>query len=113
MFSESPITGKVKFCLYNYNCNKTLYGKIVYVCLAENLRLLTPVPRSSILWSETYKLRTASERINNRLITNYQLECPKRYGKMKITFFAFANAINVHLDAHVKFADFSLVTLNV
>ena len=97
------VTGKVKFCYYAANCNKTLYGKIVYLRLAQNLRLLTPVPRNTLEWDETYKQRTAAERVNNRLLTDYQLEHPKRYGKKKLLFFAFANTINIHLDAQIKF----------
>jgi hypothetical protein len=97
------VTGKVKECPYDSNCNKTKYGKTVYVRLASDLRLLTPVPRNTQEWRDTYKLRTASERVNNRILTDYQLERPKRYGKRKIAFFAFLNAINVHLDARVKF----------
>ena len=97
------VTGKVKNCPYSNNCSKTMYGKIVYVRLAENLRLLTPVPRNSDEWNETYKQRTAAERVNNRILTDYELEQPKRYGKKKLAFFAFLGAINVHLDAQVRF----------
>ena len=95
-------TGKIKSCSYDSNCNKSSYGKIVYKRLAADIRLLTPVPRESPEWAETYKLRTASERVNNRILTDYKLEPAKRYGKAKITSFAFWNAINVHLDAMVK-----------
>ena len=107
------VTGKVKFCYYSRNCNKSLYGKIVYVRLAENLRLFTPVPRGSDEWIETYKQRTAAERVNNRILTDYELERPKRYGKRKLAFFAFLNAINIHLDAQVKFADLDFSSLAV
>ena len=94
-------TGKVKFCFYAENCNKTVYGKIVYVRPAENLRLLTPVPRYTNEWIDTYKQRSAAERVNNHFLTDYVLEHPKRYGKKKLAFFAFVNAINVYL--HVRF----------
>jgi hypothetical protein len=104
------VTGKVKSCPYSRNCNKTLYGKIVYVRLAQNVRLLTPVPRNSLQWRETYMQRTAAERVNNRILTDYQLEQPKRYGKKKLAFLAFINAINVHLDAQVKFSSSTALT---
>jgi len=96
------VKGKVKSCPYTAQCNKSLYGKIVYLRLISNLRLFTPVPRNSLEWLVTYKLRTASERVNNRILTDYILEPPKRYGKAKMASFAFLNAINVHLDALVK-----------
>jgi hypothetical protein len=106
------VTGNVKFCPYNMNCNKSLYGKIVYVRLASNLRFLTPVPRDSPLWLETYNMRTASERVNNRILTDYQLERPKRYGKSKLAFFAFFNVINIHLDAQVKVGKLTISNLS-
>ena len=95
-------SNKVTYCPYDTNCNKTLYGKIVYVRRASNLRLITPVPRGSKQWKDIYKQRTASERVNNRILTDYQLEQPKRYGKAKLAFFAFFNAINIHLDALIR-----------
>jgi len=96
------VTGKVKSCPYSAQCNKSLYGKTVYFRLASDLRLLTPVPRNSPEWLDTFNDRTASERVNNRILTDYILESSKRYGKMKIASFAFLNAINVHLDALIK-----------
>jgi hypothetical protein len=105
------LVGKVISCPYNSICNKSPYGKIVYVRTASNLRLLTPVPRDSPIWVETYNMRTASERVNNRILTDYQLERPKRYGKSKLAFFAFFNSVNVHLDAQVKFEKLSIANL--
>jgi len=105
------ITGRVKFCFFDSCCNKSLYGKSVYINLAKDLRLFTPVPRDSTEWTDVYKLRSASERVNNRILTDYQLERPKRYGKMKIAFFTFLNSINVHLDAQIRFNSVSLESL--
>lgn len=97
------VAGTVNYCPYSDNCNKSHYGKIVYIYTVRDLRLLTPVPRNTDKWNETYNQRTASERVNNRVLTDYQLERPKRYGKKKLAFFGFLNAVNVHLDAQVKF----------
>jgi hypothetical protein len=105
------VTGRVKYCFYDSCCNKSFYGKQVYINLAEDLRMYTPVPRGSDEWNIMYKLRTASERVNNRILTDYILEYPKRYGKKKLSFFAFLNAINVHLDAQVKFNNVTLDSL--
>jgi len=68
------VTGKVKRCPYSKNCNKSLYGKIVYIRLAENLRLLTPIPRNSAEWILTYSQRFAAEHIKNRILTDYKLK---------------------------------------
>ena len=105
------VAGKVKSCPYFWQCNRTSYGKIIYLRLASELRLLTPIPRGSPEWKETYKRRTASERVNNRLLTDYELEHPKRYGKIKLVSFAFLNAINIHLDAQVKFGSIAVSTI--
>ncbi len=105
------IVGKVCNCPLFSACNKTLYGRTVYVRLASNLRLLTPVPRGSDEWKEIYKQRSAAERVNNRILTDYLLEQPKRYGKKKLCSFAFWNAINVHLDALIKVNSVSALSL--
>ena len=105
------LAGSVKSCPFDAQCNKTIYGKIVYVRLADDLRLFTPVPRNTDEWKQTYNRRSASERVNNRILTDYQLERPKRYGKKKLMFFAFMNAINVHLDAQVKHGGLALDTI--
>jgi len=102
------VTGNVKSCPYAANCNKTICGKIVYIRLKDHLRLLTPIPRNTEEWKEIYKQRTCCERVNNRILTDYKLEAPKRYGKMKLAFFAFVNAINVHLATQIKFGCTSL-----
>lgn len=102
------VTGKVKSCSYDLQCNKSLYGKIVYLRLASDLRLLTPVPRQSPEWKDIYIRRTASERVNNRFLIDYQLERHKRYGKANLSAFAFFNVINVHLDALLKFRNVSV-----
>jgi hypothetical protein len=105
------VAGMVRYCPYASICNKSAYGKIVYLRLAENPRLLTPVPRNTDEWKDTYKRRSASERVNNRILTDYPLERPKRYSKKKLAFFSFMNAINIHLDALVKHGRLSIQTL--
>ena len=105
--------GKINSCPFDKNCNNSLYGKNFYLRLADNLRLLTPIPRNSDEWKRIYNQRTAAERVNNRILTDYQLEHPKRYGKSKIAFFAFSNAINIHLDAQIKFGRLAFVDLVV
>jgi len=97
--------GSISSCPFYDICNESDYGKIVYLRLDENLRLFTPVQRGSEEWASIYKQRTAVERTNTRILTDYKLEQPKRFGKKKLVFFAFCNAINVHLDAQIKFCN--------
>ena len=102
---------KIRSCPYFYNCNRTPYGKTTYVRVVDNPRFLTPVPRGSDQWNAVYSQRTAAERVNNRILTDYQLERPKRYGDKKLAFFAFMDAINIHLDALVKFGSLNIDSL--
>ena len=48
------VAGTVKYCPFDANCNKSIYGKTVYKRLASDIRLLTPVPRESEEWAKTY-----------------------------------------------------------
>ena len=107
-FRAPCVLGHVACCPYSDVCCPTPYGKTVYLRHADDLRLLTPVPRGSDEWKAIYNERTAAERVNNRILTDYRLEHPQRRGKKTLAFFAFLNAINVHLDAMVKSESVSL-----
>ena len=53
--------------------------------------------------------RTASERINDRILNDYGVGKSSRLGKSRISFFVMFTAININLDAQLKvvFADSS------
>jgi hypothetical protein len=110
-FRAPCVVGNVSYCPYSDICCPTLYGKIVYLRHADDLRFNPPVPRGSPAWKAVYNQRTAAERVNNRILTDYRLEQPMRRGKKNLTFFAFLNAINIHLDAIAKFGGINLNTL--
>jgi hypothetical protein len=97
-------TGTVPACPFFYDCCDTPreYGKTVYVKTTDDPRLHPPIPRNTELWNNIYNERTAAERVNTKILTDYRLEQPKRYGKAKLCFFMFCNAINIHLDAQIK-----------
>lgn len=101
-FRAPCVVGSVSDCPYSDICSPTPYGKTIYLRNASNLRFHPPVPRGSDKWKAIYNERTAAERVNNRILTDYRLEQPKRRGKKTLAFFTFINAINVHLDALVK-----------
>jgi hypothetical protein len=110
-FRAPCVVGKVSDCPYRVLCCKTPYGRIVYLRHADNLRFFPPVPRGSDEWKKIYCDRTAAERVNNRILTDYQLERPKLYRKKNLAFFAFINALNIHLDAQVKHHNISLYNM--
>jgi len=100
------MAGSISYCSLSGQCSTSDYGKVVYIKPDDDPRLNTEIPRDSPEWKLIYNNRTSTERVNTRVLTDYQLERPKRYGRRKLCFFAFDNAINIHLDAQAKFSDF-------
>ena len=98
--------GSISYCSLSEECSPLDYGKIVYIKHNDDIRLNTAIPRGSPEWKRIYNNRTSTERVNTRILTDYKLEQPKRYGRRKLCFFAFNNAINIHLDAQTRFSDF-------
>ena len=65
------------------------------------MRLFTRIPRGSDQFKTIMRERTASERVNNRILHNYGLENSKVRGKKRISIFATIAAFNIHLDAQL------------
>ena len=57
------------------------YGRVVRIALEKNPRIFTPIARSSYAWSRGYQRRTAVERVNSRLETNFHFEVHYIRGK--------------------------------
>ena len=94
--------GKVSECSCLSQCSSSPYGRVFYTKPDWDLRLFTPVPRGSKEFRETYKNRTSSERINNRILNDYHLHDLRIRGKKRESFFAMMIGINIHLDARLK-----------
>jgi hypothetical protein len=94
--------GKVKACPCADQCSPSPYGRVFYTKPVWDLRLFTPVPRGSKEFKQTYRNRTSSERINNRLLNDYYLQHTNSRGKIRFSFFAMIAGINIHLDARIK-----------
>ena len=94
--------GKVDTCTCSVHCSPSPYGRVFYTKPDWDLRLFTPVPRGSAQFKHTYKNRTSSERINNRLLNDYNLQHTGIRGKKRFSFFAMIAGINIHLDARIK-----------
>jgi len=100
---------KLDSCPNKCNCSPSNYGRVIYTKPSWDLRLFTSFPRGSSLWKEKMNARTSCERINNRILHNYHIEASKLRGKKRISFFTTVAAFNVHLDAHTKYMNFSIV----
>jgi len=93
----------VKPCDSCADCSPSPYGRVIYTKPDWDLRLFTRIPRSSDTWNDKMKQRTAAERVNNRILNDYGIEHDSSRGKKRIAFFTTIAAINVHLDAQLKF----------
>jgi len=99
---------KVDTCTLEEPCSPSAYGRVIYTKPAWDIRLFTPVPRKTKAWKETYKARTCSERINNRILNDYGLHAMRIHGKKRYSFFTMMIGINIHLDARVKKANLNV-----
>jgi len=82
-------------------CSPSPYGRVIYTKPKWDLRLFTRIPRGSHHFKLKMKERTASERVNNRILHHYGLEESKVRGKKRISFFAAIAGFNIHLDAQL------------
>jgi len=95
------------------SCSPSPYGRVIYTKPDWDLRLFTRIPRGSDAWKDKMKQRTAAERVNNRILNDYGIEDDATRGKKRIAFFTTISAINVHLDAQLKFlAEHNPLNLN-
>jgi hypothetical protein len=93
------ILGKAACSQTCNSCSPSAYGRTIYTKPEWDLRLFTRIPRGSDSWKKLFNQRTASERINNRILNDYGLKDTHSRGKKRISFFGFIAAVNVHLDA--------------
>lgn len=84
------------------NCSESSYGRVVHTKPSWDIRLFTRIPRGSDEWKAKMRQRTAAERVNNRILHDYEIEGGDTRGKKRISFMVTLAAINVHLDAQVK-----------
>jgi len=97
------VVKKMEPCDACASCSKSPHGRVVYTKLDWDLRLFTRIPRGSNDWKDKMKERTAAERVNDRILIDYGIENDRQRGKKRISFFVTIAAINVHLDAQLKF----------
>ena len=93
---------KIKSCLSSDNCSSSPYGRVIHTKPSWDIRLFTEIPRGSEQWKKIYKIRTCSERINNRILNDYKIHSLKIRGKKRYSFMTMIAGINIHLDARIK-----------
>ena len=90
-------------CTACASCSPKPYGRVFYTKPSWDFRLFTRIPRGSLLWKGYMKQRTAAERVNRRILLDYKVENAPTRGKKRISLFTTIAAVNVHLDAQLKF----------
>jgi len=85
------------------SCSPSSYGRVIYTKPSWDLRLFTMIPRGSDLWKSKMKERTAAERVNKQIMQDYRMENITVRSKKRIFFYITAAAMNIHLDAQLKF----------
>ena len=96
------VLGKVGYGSGCGSCNKSSYGRTVYTKPEWDIRVFCNIPRGTERWNDIMKERTASERVNNRILNDYGFAIKRRRGKKRIAFFILIAAFNIHLDAQLK-----------
>jgi len=94
---------KAEPCTVCESCSQSPYGRVIYTKPSWDLRLFTRIPRNSDLWKAKMRERTAAERVNDRIMQDYRLENTKIRSKKRIFFHIIAAAMNMHLDAQLKY----------
>lgn len=99
------VCGKVDSCHCREQCSPSDYGRVFYTKSDWDLRIFTSVPRGTKEYKDIYKTRTCSERVNNRILNDYNLHAMRIRGKKRFSFFTMIAGINIHLDARIKQAN--------
>ena len=84
------------------NCSSSKYGRVIKTKAEWDIRLYTDVPRGTDAYKDIYKQRTATERINNRILNDYGLQRMKIHTKKHYSFITTFIGICLHLDAMFK-----------
>lgn len=94
--------GRVQDCPFSEECSTSDYGRTIYVKQEDDIRYFPRIHRDSDEYKAIYKERTASERVNNRVLNNYHLLELKIRGTDHFSFWTMIIGICLHLDAWAK-----------
>lgn len=93
-------TGKIKECPFKDKCSDSPYGRTVYIySTKDDPRWQSEIRYKSKKWKEIYKERTSCERINNRVLNNYNLQNTFMRTKRRLYFLQMLCCIHIHADA--------------
>lgn len=84
------------------SCSPARYGRVIKTRPDWDIRLYTDVPRGTEAYKKIYNQRTATERINNRILNDYGLQRMMIHRKEHYSFLTTMIGICIHLDAQYK-----------
>ena len=84
------------------SCTASKYGRVIKTRPEWDIRLYTEVPRGTDAYKKIYDQRTATERINNRILNCYGLHRMFIHTKEHYSFMTTMIGICIHLDARYK-----------
>lgn len=84
------------------SCSSAKYGRVIKTRPDWDIRLYTDVPRGTDAYKKIYDQRTATERINNRILNDYGLHRLRIHRKEHYSFLTTMIGICIHLDARYK-----------
>jgi len=84
------------------SCTSSKYGRVIKTRPEWDIRLYTDVPRGTEAYKKIYNQRTATERINNRILNDYGLHRMMIHTKKHYSFMTTMIGICIHLDARYK-----------
>ena len=88
------------------SCTDSKYGRVIKTRPDWDIRLYTDLPRGTDAYKKIYKQRTATERINNRILNDYGLHRMFIHTKEHYSFMTTMIGICIHLDARYKLSHF-------
>ena len=92
-------------------CSPSPYGRTVYTKPEWDQRLFTAIPRGSKEWKTEMRKRTSSERVNKRILEDYNLEESHTRGKKRFSWWVTIHSTNIHLDARLKLSKFRFLAI--
>lgn len=99
--------GKDHFVKCENSCSASKYGRVIKTKPEWDIRLYTDVPRGTNAYKKIYSQRTATERINNRILNDYKLHSLMIHRKEHYSFLTTIIGICIHLDARYKLSSVS------
>lgn len=94
--------GKDHFDKCENSCTSSKYGRVIKTKSEWDIRLYTDVPRGTESYKKIYHQRTATERINNRILNDYGLHRLMIHRKEHYSFLTAMIGTCIHLDARYK-----------